>query len=322
MKSRRRSPIARLKKALVRRKNHSRLLNFLWLESLRLRGWWNLRRYDDRAAIIKLYRDYSGREPDLDKPVRFSEKLQWLKLNFRDPVQAICVDKHAVRAWLDDKGYGDFLNKQIAEVSQAKDLDFEALPDRFVIKAAHASGWNLICTDKSGLDRRWARMLMAAWLRQGIFWNGREWPYKAVPRRIVIEEYLQDSSGGLRDYKFYCFNGVPRFVQANSGRTGPDHAQNFYSLDWQILPFAKDLLPRPDIEIPQPAFLARMIEIACDLAARFPYVRVDFYDIDGRIVFGEMTFYPASGLPDFIPDSQDFICGEMLKLPATGETMP
>lgn len=319
MSPRKSSPIARLKKALARYKNDSRLLHFLWLESLRLRAWWNLRRYDDRAAIIKLYRDYSGREPDLDRPVRFSEKLQWLKLNFRDPVQTICVDKHAVRAWLDDKGYGDLLNRQIAVVAQASDIDFDALPNRFVIKAAHASGWNLICNDKSKLNRRWARMEIGSWLRQGIFWNGREWPYKAVPRRVVIEEYLEDGSGGLRDYKFYCFNGEPRFIQANAGRLGRDHAQNFYSLDWQILPFGKDIPARPDIEIAAPPSLARMIEIARDLARGFPYVRVDFYDVNGRVVFGEMTFFPASGLPDFIPDEQDFICGEMLVLPVHAE---
>jgi hypothetical protein len=310
------SPLARLRKRMVRWKNASPTMYLAWLEWLRLRGACSLRRYSDRDAIIALYRDYSGREPDLENPVRFSEKLQWLKLNHHDPRQTLLADKHAVRACLTAQGHGALLSRQLACVTDASTLDFDALPERFVIKAAHASGWNLICADKSRLDRRHARRMMAAWLRQSIFWNGREWPYRDMPRRLVVEEYLEDASGGLRDYKFYCFDGEPRFIQANSGRQSVEHAQNFYSLDWRILPFGKDLAPRPDIAIPRPRALDRMIAVARDLSAGHPYVRVDLYDLGGRVVFGELTFYPASGLPDFIPDEQDFVCGEMLVLPA------
>lgn len=309
------SLISRLKRALVTWKNSNAFGKLMWLETLRLRAAWNLARYSDRDAIIKLYRDYCGRVPDLENPVRFSEKLQWLKLNNRDPLQTVLADKHAVRAYLIERGFGDLLCRQLACIEDARAVDFEALPERFVIKAAHASGWNLIVADKARLDRKQARRLMAAWLRQGIFWNGREWPYRDMPHRLVIEEYLSDASGGLRDYKFYCFNGEPQFVQANSGRLSQEHAQNFYSLDWQILPFGKDLAPRPDIEIPRPPALQRMIDIARALSVGHPYIRVDLYDLDGRVVFGELTFYPASGLPDFIPDEQDFVCGEMLVLP-------
>jgi hypothetical protein len=307
--------IARLKRTLVGWKNDSNVGYLLWLKTLRLRGIWSMWRYSDRAAIIKLYHDYSGRKPDLDNPVRFSEKLQWLKLNNRDPLQTVLADKHAVRGYLKERGYADLLCRQLACVEAADEIDFDALPECFVIKAAHASGWNLICADKSKLDRTYARRLMVAWLRQGIYWNGREWPYRDVPRRLVIEEYLSDGSGGLRDYKLYCFNGEPRFVQANSGRLSAEHAQNFYSLDWHILPFGKDLAPRPDIHIARPVSLDRMIAIARELSQGHPFLRVDFYDLAGRVVFGELTFYPASGLPDFIPDSQDFVCGNMLDLP-------
>lgn len=308
-------PIAWLKSVLLRWKNNSLLGHFLWLKSLRLRGVWSLWCYSDRDAIIKLYRDYCGRMPDLENPVRFSEKLQWLKLNHRTPLQTVLADKYAVRGYLERRGYAGILCQQIACVEDAAEVDFDALPECFVIKAAHASGWNLICSDKSKLDRKHARRLMGAWLKQSIYWNGREWPYQDIPHRLVIEEYLSDSSGGLRDYKLYCFNGEPRFVQANSGRLLAEHVQNFYSLDWTVLPFGKDIYPRPDIEIPRPSSLERMIRIARDLSQGHPFLRVDFYDIDGRIVFGELTFYPASGLPDFIPDDQDFICGKMLDLP-------
>lgn len=309
------SPLTRLERTLVRWKNSNSTLFLIWLEGLRLRGAWSLWRHDDRAAIIKLYRDYSGRVPDLDNPVRFSEKMQWLKLHHRDPLQTILADKCAVRTYLQERGYEALLCRQISSVSRVEDIDFDALPDRFVIKAAHGSGWNLICRDKAQLNRGYMHRLLASWLRQGIFWNGREWPYRDIPRRLVIDEYLEDSSGGLRDYKIHCFNGEPRFVQANSGRLSREHVQNFYSLDWQVLPFGKDVEPIPEISIPRPGSLERMIEIARDLASGHPYIRVDFYDVDDRLVFGELTFYPASGLPDFIPDEQDFVCGEMLSLP-------
>lgn len=312
--------LAKLKRTLVRYKNTSPIMNLLWLESLRFRGWLNLKKYDDRQAIEKLYSDYSGQRPNIDQPTRFSEKLQWLKLHNRDPLQSVLADKHAVRDWLHARGYGDLLIQQLDCVTRVKDINFTALPNQFVIKAAHSSGWNLICKDKTALNWPMTRMVLASWLRQGIFWNGREWPYHDIPYRLVIEEYLEDSSGQLRDYKVHCFNGVPKFIQANSGRYAKVHAQNFYDLDWNILPFGKDLSPRPDVHIAPPQNLKRMIEIARDLAQDHPYVRVDFYDVDGRLFFGELTFYPASGLPDFTPEEHDLIWGEMLTLPSARPT--
>lgn len=300
---------------IVRWKNANRTIHLIWFKTLRLRAAWNVWRYTDREAIAKLYREYSGRDPDLESPRRFSDKLQWLKLHHRDPLQTILADKHAVRAYLASRGFGSLLSRQLACVTDAQAIDFDALPNRFVIKAAHGSGWNLFCPDKSALDRRYARRLMASWLRQDIFWKGREWPYKSMPRRLVAEEYLEDASGSLTDYKFFCFNGEPRLVQADAGRHTSERVQNFYSLEWQLLPFGKDPPPRPDVQIPQPLSLGRMIAIARDLSLGHPFVRVDLYDLDGRVVFGELTFYPASGLPDFIPDEQDFACGEMLVLP-------
>lgn len=307
--------IAQLRARFVRLKNSNPALYLLWLKWLGVRGWLSMRLLDDREAIIRLYRRHSGRMPELQQPKRFSEKMQWLKLNFRDPVQTIVADKYAVRTWLAERGYAHLLNELIQVADKVDEVDFNKLPAQFVIKAAHASGWNLICEDKARFDQRVARKLMSEWLRQGIFWNGREWPYRDMPRRLVIESYLEDSSGSLRDYKFYCFNGDPKFIQANSGRGTTGHAQNFYSLGWELLPFGKDLAPRKDVVIPVPSRLEQMIEIARDLAKDFPYVRVDLYEVDGRVVFGEMTFFPASGMPDFIPDEADFMCGEMLHLP-------
>lgn len=304
-----------LKASLVRLKNNSLFASALWIEYLRLRGLVNLALYDDVSAIRKLYHDYSDRYPDLESPRRFSEKLQWIKLNERNPLMTVCADKFAVRQWLADRGYGELLNDLIGVYDRVEDIDLASLPRQFVLKAAHSSGWNIICREKSRLPWFQARLLLKAWLRQNIFWNGREWPYKGMPHRIVCEAYLEDTSGSLRDYKFYCFNGEPRFAQANSGRGAREHIQNFYDLGWKPLPFGKDIAPTTDRQVPAPENLQRLISIARDLAAPFSYVRVDFYEVEGRPIFGEMTFFPASGLPDFIPDEYDMVCGDMLSLP-------
>lgn len=309
----------RAREWLVAKKNEQTWVYLCWMNGLRLRAAINLRKFDDRQAIIHLYKRYAGREPDLDNPVRFSEKMQWLKLNYRPTVQTILADKHEVRTYLTDKGFGHLLNEQLACVSSVEDINFSVLPNQFVVKAAHASGWNLICQDKQSLDVKSTKARLASWLQQGIFWNGREWPYKNIPRRLVIEEYLEDSSGGLRDYKVFCFSGSAQFIQANSGRASAEHAQNFYSVGWELLPFGKDLTPRPDITIPRPGTLDEMVELAQKLSTGHPFVRVDFYDVDNRLIFGELTFYPASGLPDFKPDQFDFTCGDMLHLPSANE---
>lgn len=307
--------LSSIRNYLAALKNNNMVFNALWIEYLRVRGWWNMRKYNDEEAIRKLYFDYSGRQPDLINPKRFSEKLQWLKLNDRNPLQPICADKHAVRNWLIERGYDRLLNTQVDVYEKISDIDFNTLPSKFVLKAAHSSGWNIICNDKGDLSWFQVKLVLGGWLRQNIFWNGREWPYKMMPHRIVCETYLEDVSGKLRDYKFYCFNGEPRFVQANSGRGEKIHIQNFYDLEWKAMPFGKDLAPVKDAHVPAPKSLVQMIKIARDLSSEFIYVRVDFYEIDNKPIFGEMTFYPASGLPDFIPDKYDLVCGEMLSLP-------
>ena len=159
------------------------------------------------------------------------------------------------------------------------------------------------------------KKIFKSWLSNNIFWPGREWPYKDMPHRIVFEKFMKDESGALMDYKFFCFDGDPHFVQANKGRDTEQHAQNFYDLDWNILPFGKDLVPLPEVSIPKPSLLEDMITVARDLAGDFPYVRVDLYQTDARIVFGELTFYPKSGLPDFVPSEYNTIMGDKLILP-------
>jgi hypothetical protein len=304
-----------MREFLVRLKNTNPFLLYIWSLQQQKKGIKSLKLFSDKEAIINLYQNYAGRQPNLNNPTTFSEKLQWLKLNYSNPLQTICADKYLVRDFLIEKGYESILSKVICTVDSIDKLDINSLPEKFVIKATHGSGWNLICTDKKKINWFWWKKIMNIWLHNNIFWPGREWPYKNMQPRLLVEEFMTDKSGQLMDYKFFCFNGKAKFVQANKGRETQNHAQNFYDLDWKILPFGKDLKPRPDINIDAPSCLNQMIEIAEDLATDFPFVRVDFYEVDGKVVFGELTFYPKSGLPDFTPPEYDEILGSYFEIP-------
>jgi hypothetical protein len=304
-----------MREFLVRLKNTNPFLLYIWSLQQQKRGIKSLKFFSDKEAIINLYQNYAGRQPNLNNPTTFSEKLQWLKLNYPNPLQTICADKYLVRDFLIEKGYESILSKVISTVDSIEKLNINSLPEKFVIKATHGSGWNLICTDKKKINWFWWKKIMNIWLHNNIFWPGREWPYKNMQPRLLVEEFMTDKSGQLMDYKFFCFNGKAKFVQANKGRETLNHAQNFYDLDWKILPFGKDLKPRPDINIDAPSCLNQMIEIAEDLATDFPFVRVDFYEVDGKVVFGELTFYPKSGLPDFTPPEYDEILGSYFEIP-------
>lgn len=287
---------------------------YLWTKNRQREGRKNLSKYDDRQAILNLYESFCGRKPDLDNPKTFSEKLQWMKLNHHDDLMTVCADKFEVRNYLKEKGYSELLSHIIAVHGSVNDIDEKSLPQKCVIKATHGSGWNLIVKDKAAVKWNIWKKIMNVWLHDNIFWPGREWPYKNMKPRLIVEEYMEDSSGLLMDYKFFCFGGKAHFIQTNKGRGTANHAQNFYDLQWNYLPFGKNLEPRPDVYIEPPVNLARMAEIAEDLAQPFPFVRVDFYEVNGSIVFGEMTFYPKSGLPDFTPIEYDRIFGELLKI--------
>jgi hypothetical protein len=307
--------ISKLRAILVNLKNNNPWLLYLWLEKHRKKGIVALRTKNDLEAINELFKNYSGRLPNLESPKAFGDKQQWLKLNYHNPLMTICSDKYEVRDYIKKKGYNHTLNELLMVFDDVKDFDQTTLPNRFVIKASHGSGWNFVCREKSKVNWFIWKKIITSWLGNNIFWPGREWPYKNMKARVVVEKYLEDASGQLMDYKFFCFNGEVKFVQANKGRDTNRHAQNFYDLDWKILPFGKDLVPLPDVDIPKPTRLQDMINMAKDLGQEFPFVRVDLYETNGEIIFGELTFYPKSGLPDFNPIEYDQIIGDMLVLP-------
>mgnify|MGYP003386648614 CR=1 FL=1 len=303
-----------IRNKLVEYKNTNTWLLFIWNECKRIQFSRQYSKYSDRELIQKLYFEFSGQIPEIDNPVLFSEKLQYLKLFYRDDTLTKCVDKFSVRSFVESKGYSDILNELLQEFDNIDDFDLDSLPESFVLKGAHGSGWNLICKNKTLINWFPWKLVMKSWLKQNIYYNGREWPYKNVTPRIVIEKYLEDSDGELKDYKFHCFHGKPLFIQINTGRFTKLASQNFYDPNWRLQPFGKDLSPNLDVEIPRPKNFHEMMKVAEDLSEEFPYVRVDLYNVSEKIIFGELTFYPASGLPDFVPSKYDEIWGELLNI--------
>ena len=269
----------------------------------------------DEKAIKAYYRKKSGGdEVDLVNPQKFSEKQQWYKVNARSVLMRTCADKLAVRDYINEKGYGSTLNTLLGVYNNAREIDYDSLPDRFVLKASHGSAMNYIVRDKSSFNKKWAARIMNSWLHQNIAWSGREWVYMNMPRHIIAEEYLEDETGELQDYKFFCFNGEPKFLQVTGGRFSDHKFQNFYDLEWKLLPFGKDLPPDSNVIVPRPYQFDYMIQMARDLCQPFQFVRVDLYQANDKVYFGEMTFFPAGGAPDFRPSEYDQIVGEMWTL--------
>lgn len=270
-------------------------------------------KYSDREFIDMLYRKNIGRTPDLDDPHTFTEKLQWLKLNYRDPDIPICSDKYEAKRYIERKGLGNLLIPTLAVYENADDIDPAALPDEFIIKATHGSGWNVICRDKSAIDWKHVKRVMNTWLSQNLYIYGREWNYEKQTPRLIAEPLMDTKP--LVDYKFMCFNGICRAMQVNHD-IGSRHFVDYYDGDWNLIPDMN--CGRADITgkaLPKPSQFAEMKSIAEELAKPFPFVRVDLYNINGRIYFGEMTFFPGSGFWRITPEKYDRQFGDMLTLP-------
>ncbi len=276
----------------------------------------------DKTAIEAEFREVFGRELDLANPAKLSEKLQWIKLYDRNPLMVQCSDKYAVREYVRQKGFGHILNELYGVYESAGEIDFAALPDSYVLKATHGSGWNVLVKDGAVTigtrtrDRKTARSRLKKWLRKSQYLRYREWCYKDIQPRIVCEKYLETGggSGSLADYKIYCFHGEPKMIQVVVDRpANPQEA--FYDIHWRRLDLVSVINLPCQREMEAPACLKEMLEIAAALSGEFLYVRVDLYDLNGNLVFGEMTFYPSYGFLKFTPARYDSEFGKLLKLP-------
>lgn len=256
----------------------------------------------DEKAVKKYHLKKFGKELDLDNPQTFAEKTNWYKLKDRKPIMKKCADKCDVREYVIGKGLGDTLNEIYGVYYKVSDINFDKLPEKYVLKAAHGSHMNVIVDGKKKISWK-DKAMMRTWLRQDIYWSGREWVYKDIPRRIIAEKYIEDSHGELRDYKFFCYHGEPVYWEYDSDRFSGNPHRNFLDMNLNDLG-VNDGVPNAKLEkdfISQDVFeeMKRMAKI---LAEDFQFVRVDFYEIYGKVMFGEMTFYDGGGSTYYEPD--------------------
>lgn len=270
---------------------------------------------DDLYLKIK-YRLTMGRKLDLNNPETFNQKLQWLKLYDRKPEYTQMVDKYEVRKYIKEIIGEEYLIPLLGVYDSFEEIDFDNLPDEFVLKPNHTSGNVFICKDKSKIDYKKLKKEVNRWLKREYYWLHREWPYRNVKPRILCEKYLVDESGKeLIDYKFMCFNGEVKCIFVCSNRNSPLGLNiDIYNVDWNLMPFGRPNSPRTGVKIPKPRNFNKMIEFAEKLAKDIPFIRVDFYEVDGHLYFGELTFYPTSGFGKFTPEYYDDILGSWLKL--------
>ena len=276
----------------------------------------------DRVMIRVLYFIKTGHLLHLKNPRRYTEKLQWYKLNYRNPLMIQCVDKYDVRDYIKKIGYGSLLNKLLGVYEDPNDIAFDEFPESFVLKDTLGSGGNsvIICTDKTQFDVKAAKKQMEKWIalnpRQKS--GGREWPYYSGKKhRIIAETFITSdpAQGGLIDYKFFCFNGRAEFLYGIADRVvGKVAGFGIYDRDFNLLPYTRTGENRLEREIGKPANFNEMREIAQEISKPFPHARIDLYDQDGKIIFGEITFFSGSGYISFEPDVFDNIMGDKWRL--------
>lgn len=273
---------------------------------------------DDELYLKLMFKGTIGKRLNLKNPVTFSEKLQWLKLHDHDPRYPIMADKFRVRDYIAREIGEEYLIPLIGVFDSVDDIDFDLLPNQFVLKCNHNSGLGMcICKDKRSLDIDKARENLRIGLAEDYYSKGREWAYKDIPRKIVCEKFMVDESGcDLPDYKIHCFNGEPRLILVCQDRfTGNELTEDFFSEKWEHLPIKRQNHPWSSTIIKKPSSLEEMLAISRTLSKDIPFVRTDFYLINGKVYFGELTFFPASGFAPFIPEAYDKIIGEWLILP-------
>ena len=273
----------------------------------------------DKAYLKLMYRACIGKKLNLKDPKTFNEKLQWLKLYDRKPEYVKLVDKHDVKSYVADVIGEEYIIPTLGVWDSFDEIDFDKLPEKFVLKCTHDSGGLVICRDKAKLDLEAAKKKINKSLKRNFYYAAREWPYKNVKPRIIAEQYMEDSKTcELRDYKFYCFDGKPTMLLVASERMNgnKDVKFDFFDSEYNHLDITKGH-PNADVTPEKPQNFEKMLELAKILSKGIPFLRVDFYEANGKIYFGELTFYPAGGFEPFEPDRWNFELGKMLELPAT-----
>ena len=268
------------------------------------------------SIFLKIkYKINTGCSLNLENPKTFNEKLQWLKIHDRNPQYTKLVDKYEVKKIVASLIGEEYIIPTIGVYDKFDDIDFEKLPNEFVIKCTHDSCGLVICKDKKNLDIKEARKKINKCLKTNYYYLGREWPYKNVKPRIIIEKYMTDESNiELKDYKVFNFNGEPKIIQVDYNRF-VNHKRNLYDIDWNYIEASFQYPTDFKRKISRPENLNKMLELAKILSKNIPHVRTDFYSIGDKIYFGELTFYSESGFGKFEPDEFNYKFGEYLILP-------
>ena len=272
----------------------------------------------DKLYLKIRYFLMTGRKLNLKNPKGFCEKLQWLKINDRNPYYTKLVDKYLVKEEIAKTIGEEYVVKNFGVWNTIEDINFSQLPESFVLKTTHAAGASgvLICKDKQDFDIDLAKNKLSHSLGVFSFPITREWPYKNIVPRIIAEEYLEDETGSLRDFKVMCFNGVPKLIQVHLGRFDGLHTQDFYDASWNKLEdLNQDYCIVSPVKVPKPKCLDEMLRLSSKLSRNIPHVRVDWYIVKDKLYFGEMTFFDASGYDLFIPYSKEIEIGSWIKLP-------
>jgi len=278
------------------------------LERMGLMDWLN-----DEAYIKLVYRLAFGRKLNLDNPKAFTEKINWYKLNWRDPKAKVCADKYAVRQYVEDKVGKKYLNDCLGLWENVNEIDFDRLPDKFVLKPTNGSGDVVICAGKKDFDVEKAKKTLAQNKKRHFSSKTREWAYYDLEYRIIGERFIESSDNNqIKDYKFFCFYGEPQFLFVASERGTDALKFDFFDLEWNWLPITNAHEHNPNVK--KPEHFDEMLEVVRKLSEDFPHVRVDLYEEEGKVFFGELTFYHFGGFTRFEPDEWDFKLGEFFDI--------
>ena len=281
----------------------------IWLDARRI-----ITLKDDLYLKI-LYKKIIGKKLNLEEPQTFNEKLQWLKLNDKKDIYTKMVDKYEAKEYVANIIGKKYIIPTLAVYNKFEEINFDELPNQFVIKCTHDSGGVVICKDKKKFDINSAKQKINRCLKKNYFYDGREWPYRNIKPRIIIEEYMSDSEHEyLIDYKIMCFNGKTRCSFTCSNRRSKEGLNvDFYDIEWNKMPFERHY-KNSNVTIEKPKNYDLMIELAEKLSEGTKFLRVDFYEIEGNLYFGELTFYPGGGMEEFTPEEWDERLGSWIDL--------
>ena len=269
----------------------------------------------DKFCLKHLYRVHMGKKLNLKHPKTYNEKLQWLKLYDRKPEYVKLVDKYEAKKYVAERIGEEYIVPNYGVWNSFDEIDFDALPEQFVLKCTHDCGGLVICKDKSTLDKDAAREKINRCLKRNYYWSSREWPYKTVQPRIIAEAYMEDEKNGdLPDYKFFAFDGEVKMMFIATERQSKEETKfDFFDADFNHLPFLNGH-PNAKVLPEKPQNFEKMKDLAAKLSEGIPQVRIDFYEVNGKIYFGEITFFHWSGLVKFEPEEWDEKNGEWITL--------